>query len=266
MKKILVIFCLSILFISCKSSKEKQSISRGVVSEHAMVVSARKEASLIGLEMLKKGGNAFDAMVATELSLAVAYPFAGNLGGGGFMVYRTNKGEIGALDYREKAPLAAGKNLYLNENGEIIPDKSTLGAMSVGVPGTVAGMFAVHEKFGTLPIQDILLPIIDLAKKGIVVTRKQENRLKKYQPLFNKANKDSIAFEYHWKTNDTIKYFALAETLSRILKNGKAEFYEGETAKKLVEYIQNNGGIITAEDLKIMKQNGANQLNLNMMT
>ncbi len=250
MKKILIIFCLSILFISCKSIKEKQSISRGVVSEWAMVVSARKEASFIGLEMLKKGGNAFDAMVATELSLAVAYPFAGNLGGGGFMVYRTNKGEIGALDYREKAPLAASKNMYLDENGEIIPDKSTLGAMSVGVPGTVAGMFAVHEKFGTLPIQDILIPIIDLAKKGIVVTKKQENRLKKYQPLFIKANKDSIQFEHQWKTNDTIKYFALAETLSRILKNGKAEFYEGETAKKLVEYIQNNGGIITAEDLK----------------
>ena len=250
MKKILIIFCLSILFISCKSIREKQSISRGVVSEQAMVVSAREEASLIGLEMLKKGGNAFDAMVATELSLAVAYPFAGNLGGGGFMVYRTNKGEIGALDYREKAPLAASKNMYLDENGEIIPDKSTLGAMSVGVPGTVAGMFAVHEKFGTLPIQDILLPIIDLAKKGIVVTQKQENRLKIYQPLFNKANKDSIQFEYQWKTNDTIKYFALAETLSRILKNGKSEFYEGETAKKLVEYIQNNGGIITAEDLK----------------
>ncbi len=253
MKNFLAIFCFSILLISCKSVPDRKTVSRGVVSENAMVVSARQEASLIGLEMLKKGGNAFDAMIATELSLAVAYPFAGNLGGGGFMVYRTNKGEIGALDYREKAPLAASKNMFLDKNGYVIPDKSTLGAMSVGVPGTVAGMFAVHEKFGTLPIQDILLPIIDLAKKGIVVTKKQENRLKKYQPLFNKTNKDLIQFEHHWKTNDTIKYFVLAETLSRIMQNGKSEFYQGETAKKLVSFIQNNGGIITEEDLKKYK-------------
>ncbi|NNL16914.1 MAG: gamma-glutamyltransferase [Flavobacteriaceae bacterium] len=250
MKNFLVIFSLSILLISCKSVPEKRTINRGIVSEHAMVVSARKEASKIGLEILKKGGNAFDAMVATELSLAVAYPFAGNLGGGGFMVYRKNNGEIGALDYREKAPQAANKNMFLDENGEIIPAKSTLGAMSIGVPGTVAGVFAVHEKFGTLPIQDILSPIIELAKKGVVVTKKQENRLKKYQPLFKKVNKNSIQFGLQWKANDTIKYFALAATLSRILDHGKSEFYEGETAKKLVNYIQNNGGIMTEEDLK----------------
>ncbi len=249
MKRILLIISFSFLLISCKTTQEKQSYTRGVISEHAMVVSARKEASQIGLEILKKGGNAFDAMIATELSLAVAYPFAGNLGGGGFMVYRKNNGDIGALDYREKAPLAASKNMYLDENGNIIPEKSTLGAMSVGVPGTVAGMFAVHEKFGTLSIEEILIPVIELAKKGIVVTKKQADRLKYYQPLFSKANKDSIQFEYHWKANDTIKNKAFAETLSRIMQHGKEEFYTGETAKKLVDYIQDNGGIITLEDL-----------------
>ncbi len=250
MKRLLIILSLSLFFASCKTKLEKPPVLRGVISEHAMVVSARKEASKIGLEMLKKGGNAFDAMIATELSLAVAYPFAGNLGGGGFMVYRKNNGDIGAIDYREKAPLGASKNMYLDENGNVIPNKSTLGAMSVGVPGTVAGMFAVHEKFGTLPIQDIINPIIELAEKGIVVTKKQEDRLIKYQPQFNKANKDSIQFEYHWKANDTIKYTALAETLSRIMQHGKDEFYKGETAKKIVNYIQDNGGIITLEDLE----------------
>ena len=249
MRRLLLIISISILFISCKTTQKKQAITRGVISEQAMVVSARMEASQIGLEILKKGGNAFDAMIATELSLAVAYPFAGNLGGGGFMVYRTTNSELGALDYREKAPLAASKNMYLDENGNVIPGKSTLGILSVGIPGTVAGMFAVHEKFGTLAIQDILNPIIKLANKGVVVTKKQEARLKRYQPLFNKANKDSIQFEYHWKANDTIKHQALAETLSRISQNGKDEFYKGDTAKKLVNYIKENGGIITLEDL-----------------
>src|SRR4030065_2781401 len=111
-----------------------------------MVVSAREEASKIGVAIMKKGGNAFDAMIATELALAVAYPYAGNIGGGGFMVYRTNDGKTGALDYREKAPQAASKNMYLDENGNIIQGKSTLGAMAVGVPGTVDGLFKVHQK------------------------------------------------------------------------------------------------------------------------
>lgn len=249
MKRVLVILSLSMLFISCKTIQEKQPDTRGVISEQAMVVSARQEASQVGLEILKKGGNAFDAMIATEFALAVSYPFAGSLGGGGFMVYRKNNGDTGALDYREKAPLAAYKTMYLDESGNIIHNKSTLGAMSVGVPGTVAGMFAVHEKFGTLPIENILKPVIDIANKGIVVTKKQEVRLKKYQPQISEVNKDSIQFEYHWKASDTIKRRALAKTLNKIMQNGKDEFYNGETAKKLVTYIQNNGGIITLEDL-----------------
>ena len=247
MKKIVVFIAISLLIFSCKTSK-KEKIT-GLITQKAMVVSAREEVSKIGVAILKKGGNAFDAMVATELALAIAYPFAGNLGGGGFMVYRKNDGEIGALDYREKAPLAATKDMYLDENGQVIPNKSILGAMAVGVPGTIAGVFATHKKFGTLPISEILQPVIELAKKGVRVTKKQEKRIKNYQPLFLKANKDSIIFSKNWKENDTIKYPSLSETLIRIQKNGKDEFYKGETAKRLVNFIQENGGIITLEDL-----------------
>ena len=248
MKNKILLLVVSLLLITCKTAIEKEKTT-GLVTQKAMVVTARKEASKIGVEILKKGGNAFDAMVATELALAVAYPFAGNLGGGGFMVYRKNDGEIGALDYREKAPLAATKNMYLDASENVIKGKSTLGAMAVGVPGTIAGVFAVHKKFGTLSIEEILQPVIELAKRGVIVTKKQEKRIKNYQPLFLEANKDSILFSKSWQENDTIKYPALAETLTRIQQNGKEEFYNGETANRLVKFIQENGGIITLEDL-----------------
>ena len=163
--KIILLF----LLISCNQN----SNDRGLISNNAMVVSAREEASKIGIDILKKGGNAFDAMVATELALAVAYPYAGNIGGGGFMVYRSNKGEVGALDYREKAPLNATTNMYLDKDNNVIKDLSTIGGLAVGVPGTVAGIFEVHEKFGTLPLEDIFNPVIDLALQGVKVTKKQ---------------------------------------------------------------------------------------------
>jgi len=249
MKKSIASIFILLLFLGCKSTLKTIPQKKGLVTEHAMVVSARKEASKIGSDILKLGGNAFDAMVATELALAVAYPYAGNLGGGGFMVYRQSNGDIGSIDYREIAPLAATKNMYLDAEGNIIPNKSTQGAMAIGVPGTIAGVFAVHEKFGTLPIETILKPIIALAKKGVIITSKQEARIKEYQPLFRKINKDSIIFNRPWKTNDTIKYPALARTLERIMLNGKDEFYKGETAKILTQFIQENGGIITEEDL-----------------
>jgi gamma-glutamyltranspeptidase/glutathione hydrolase len=246
MKKnyILFLFAFLSIFYSCKKEKIV-----GLITEKAMVVSAREEASIIGSNILKKGGTAFDAMLATELALAVAYPYAGNIGGGGFMVYRKNDGEIGALDYREKAPLASSKDMYLDDNGNVIKGKSTLGAMAVGIPGTLAGVFEAHKKFGTLSIQEILEPVIALAKRGVVVTKKQENRIKYYQSAFLEANKDTILFNKNWKEKDTLKYPALAETLERISKNGKDEFYKGETAKRLVTFMQANGGIMTLEDL-----------------
>ena len=199
---------------------------------------------------MQKGGNAFDAMIATELALAVAYPFAGNIGGGGFMVYRKANGEIGSLDYREKAPIAASKDMFLDKKGDVIKGLSTESGLATGVPGTIAGMFAVHEKFGSLPMEELLKPVIELAKKGVIVTAKQEERLIKYNAAIIKANGENSLLSYPFKEKDTIKYEALAKTFERILKNGKSEFYEGETAVKLVDYLHSKGGIMTLEDLK----------------
>ena len=221
----------------------------GLVADKAMVVSAREEASKIGVGIIKKGGNAFDAMVATELALAVAYPFAGNIGGGGFMVYRKANGETGSLDYREKAPLSATKNMFLDKNGIIIPDKSTDSPLAIGVPGTIAGVFAVHEKMGSLPMSEIMKPVIELAEKGVIVTKKQEKSLNEYRESIIKANGKNTKFATVFKENDTIKYPALAETLKRIAQNGKEEFYTGETANKLIRYFKKIGAIITKEDL-----------------
>lgn len=252
MKKLIICCCLLLFFIQCKNNTKQESDIKfyGTIADHAMVVSARKEASEIGVEILKKGGNAFDAMIATELALAVAYPFAGNIGGGGFMVYRTNNGEKGALDYREKAPLAASKNMYLDKDSTIIDGKSTLGAMAIAVPGTIDGMFKVHEKFGTIPFSELIQPAIDLAKKGVVVTQKQADRLEKYKALFSKVNDTTILLDANWKMNDTIKYLNLAKTLERIRDSGRNGFYKGKTAALIINTIQKLGGIITYEDLE----------------
>ncbi|WP_422351666.1 gamma-glutamyltransferase [Flagellimonas sp.] len=235
-----------LLFIHCK---QQPAAPTGLVTEKAMVVSAREDASRIGSEVMQKGGNVFDAMVATELALAVAYPYAGNLGGGGFMVYRKNNGEIGGIDYREKAPLSAHKDMYLDSLGNVIPDMSTLGATAVGVPGTVAGVFAVHEKFGSLPMEELIKPVIALAKRGVVVTEKQAKRIGRYREKFMEVNGDSTKFAQEFQPGDTIKYPELAKTLTIIMENGKDGFYKGEVAEKLAGFIQEKGGFITVEDL-----------------
>ena len=252
MRQIITLLFLSFLFLQCRKQVEhnKNIKEYGMIAEKAMVVSARTEASKIGVDIMKKGGNAFDAMIATDLALAVAYPFAGNLGGGGFMVYRLNDGTTGALDYREKAPLAASRNMYLDDEGNIIKDKSTLGAMAVGIPGTIAGLFEVHKKFGTMPIEQLIQPAINIAIRGVIVTQKQAEQLNNYRNLFSVANNRTIHLDKEWKAGDTIKYPALANTLTRIQKNGRDEFYIGETAELLVDYIKNLGGIITKEDLE----------------
>lgn len=221
----------------------------GLVAQKAMVVSAREEASKIGVEIMKKGGNAFDAMVATELALAVAYPYAGNIGGGGFMVFRKANGEVGSLDYREKAPLAATKDMFLDKDKNVVKGKSTETPLAIGVPGTIAGVFAVHKKYGSLPMSEIMKPVIALAEKGVIVTQKQEQRLHDYRDVIIKANGEKTKFATVYKQNDTIKYPELAETLKRISKNGRDEFYKGKTAKILVHYLKKNGGIITLKDL-----------------
>ncbi len=249
MKKInpfILILFLPILF----SLNNTHHPKKPVTSTNGMVVSAKEEASQIGIEILKKGGNAFDAMVATELALAVAYPCAGNIGGGGFMVYRKANGEVGALDYREKAPLKATPNMYLDSAGNVIPNKSLLGGLAVGIPGTIAGIFEVHQKFGSLPMTTLIQPAIDLARKGIMISRYEAGRLASYKTLFNQVNKEEILFANDWKYKQILVQEQLAKTLESIQKNGRDEFYKGETAKKIVSFIQKNGGIISIEDLE----------------
>ena len=252
-KRIFSILTTITLLISCRNTPTEKHTSpeKGVVATHAMVVSAKEEASQIGLTILKKGGNAFDAMVATELALAVAYPNAGNIGGGGFMVYRLANGEKGALDYREKAPAKAHRDMYLAKDGNVIPDKSTLGALSVGVPGTIAGLFAVHQKFGSLPFAELIQPAIDLARNGVLITQLQvDSYMSKNVDLIKQANNYVTPFENGWKAGERFKYEEFAQTLERIRDNGKAEFYEGETAKRIVAYVQELGGILSLDDLK----------------
>lgn len=237
----LLIFLFFTLF--CQAQK-------GLITSKAMVVSAREEASQIGVEIMKKGGNAFDAMVATELALAVSYPYAGNISGGGFMVYRLNSGETGALDYREKAPMKASKDMYLDANGNVIPNLSVNGALSVGVPGTIAGLFEVHKKFGKLSIEEIMTPVIGLAENGVVITSKQLKQITDNQQDIIKVSGDKTIYSKTFKVGDTIKYPAMATTLKRIMKNGKDEFYKGATAEKMVAFLRSKGGIISMEDLE----------------
>ncbi|WP_339659973.1 gamma-glutamyltransferase [Croceibacter atlanticus] len=249
MRIYLSLLFLCIVALSCKTKPEpKKTPIYGPIAENAMVVSARAEASKIGSEILEQGGNAFDAMFATEMALAVTFPFAGNLGGGGFMVYRLENGETGALDYREKAPLLASKTMYQDKNGNIIPNLSTVGAKAVGVPGTIAGIFEAHRTFGSMPIDSLLMPVIKLAEQGYVITKNQKERLEYYAPVFDSVNGKTTL--YSETLTDTVKNIALAKTLKRIATNGENEFYTGETGQKLVKFLSEKDGLITLEDLK----------------
>ncbi len=232
------------------TTKPQTAKPTGLVSEKAMVVSARSEASKIGIDILKRGGTAFDAMIATEVALAVAYPSAGNISGGGFAVYRKANGETGALDYREKAPLAAHRDMYLDEKGNVIPGLSRVGAKAVGVPGTVAGIFAMHEKFGTLPMKELIQPAIDLARSGVLVTPYFQKTLARVKDSINKVSGKGTLLTKDYNVGDKIVFSALADTLSRIAKNGRSEFYQGKTAQMMVDFLQARGGYITLDDLK----------------
>jgi gamma-glutamyltranspeptidase/glutathione hydrolase len=245
-----LVLCALILF-SCGEKGSRPKARQGLIAEKAMVVSAREEASQIGVEILKKGGNAFDAMMATEMALAVTFPFAGNLGGGGFMVYRMADGSVGSIDYREMAPQAACKDMFLDENGEVIPNLSTKGALASGVPGTIAGIFEAQAKFGKLSPDVILQPVIDLAKSGFVITSRQAERLQNARNQFIEVNGAETFFNRDFSEGDTLRIPVLAATLERIAKNGRDEFYKGETAQILAKHIQENGGIITEEDISL---------------
>ena len=241
LKFLFIIYLILIHFLGC-TNLENEPI--------AAVVSARKEASDIGIAIMAKGGNAFDAMIATDLALSVCYPNAGNLAGGGFFVFRKANGEKGSLDYREKASENATKNMFLDNNRNIIPDKSTLGGMAVGVPGTVAGLFEIYERMATLPWASLVQPAIDLAEKGFVVTKKQENSLNSKRSDFIKVNGKETFYGYKFKAGDTVKNNAIASTLKIIQKNGKKGFYEGPIAKIIVDKVKKTGGIISLNDMK----------------
>jgi len=241
----------SLLLVSCDHNPSSTIHAEELeIYNQAAVVSARKEASDIGTTILKKGGNAFDAMIATELALAVSYPFAGNISGGGFMVYRMSDGKIGSIDYREVAPSATHKDYYLDEEGNVIRGKSILGATAVGIPGTVSGLFEVHKKFGTLPIEELIQPAISLARNGIVVTERQAQSFAYYDSIFTVVNLKPLALFHQKKAGDTIVFEALANTLETIQRKGEQAFYQGELAKKMVSFLQSNGGAHTLEDFK----------------
>lgn len=220
--------------------------------EKGMVVSAHPLASEAGAKILKMGGNAFDAVVATQFALAVVYPQAGNLGGGGFLVGVKNNGEKIALDYRETAPKNASRDMYLDKKGKANTDLSQNGRLAVGVPGSVSGMFFTHQKFGKLPMNVLIQPAIDLAEKGFAITEKEANLLNATKEDFLKHNQFQTAFtkEIPWKQDDILIQKELANTLKLIQRNGEKAFYEGENAQLIIDEMKRGNGIISLEDLK----------------
>ncbi len=224
---------------------------KNVTIIHGCVVSAQPLASEVGLAILKRGGNAFDAMIATQLALAVVYPGAGNLGGGGFTLARTQKGSLIALDYREMAPAKAGRNMYIDSAGNARTDLSQNGHLSSGVPGTVAGLFAEY-KYAKLPFKELIQPAIDLAQKGFAVTKGEAYSFNSNKEDFIKYSTKPTAFikQTDWKEGDTLFQPELAKTLIRIRDNGAKGFYEGETAKFIVEEMQRGNGMVSYDDLR----------------
>lgn len=227
------------------------TIQKEVTARRGAVVSAHPLASQAGLLMLQAGGNAIDAAIATQLALAVVYPNAGNLGGGGFMVARLASGQTLALDYRETAPAKAHRDMYLDAQGNAIAEKSINGHLASGVPGTVAGLFE-SMAYAKLPFHKLVQPAIDLAEKGFVISTREANALNELQPELARYNTRPTAFQRNrsWKAGDTLYQPELAQTLVRIREQGAKGFYEGETARLLVAEMQRGGGIITLDDLK----------------
>ncbi|GAB3820887.1 gamma-glutamyltransferase [Pontibacter rugosus] len=216
-----------------------------------MVVSAHPLASAVGAEVMKRGGNAADAAVAVQFALAVVYPDAGNIGGGGFLVLRQNDGSIAALDYREKAPAAARREMYQSDNGEVIEGLSQNGHLAAGVPGTVDGMVKLHEKYGSMPWQELVQPAIELAAKGFPLTQKEARKLNEQRLNFIRYSslRPEFILKDHWAEGDTLRLPGLAEALERIREEGRAGFYEGKTAELIEAEMERGGGIITKEDL-----------------
>lgn len=224
------------------------------VKNKGVVVSAHPLASEAGAKMLKQGGNSFDAVIATQLALAVVYPQAGNIGGGGFLVATTSDGKKLALDYRETAPSKASFDMYWDKNGNANTDLSQNGRLAVGVPGSISGMFETM-KYAKLPFSKLIEPAIDLAAKGFAITEQEAGLLNSHKQDFLKHNKNKIAFvkDQNWKAGDLLIQPELAATLKRIQKVGEKEFYEGRTSQLIVSEMKNGNGIIQSQDLKNYK-------------
>ena len=226
-------------------------IQKTITCSNGAVVSAHPLASKAGISVLKQGGNAIDAAIATQLALAVVYPGAGNIGGGGFMIARLQSGKNLALDYREKAPAAASRDMYLDSAGNPRMSLSEYGHLASGVPGTVAGLFA-SLKYAKLPFKTLIAPAIELAEKGFAITEAEAKSLNAIKNSLVKYNTVQPVFvrDIAWKAGDTLIQKDLAATLRRIRDGGQKGFYEGETARLIVEEMQRGKGLVTYEDLK----------------
>jgi gamma-glutamyltranspeptidase / glutathione hydrolase len=241
-----------LLFLSILSCREPDLHAPGLLTEQAMVVTAHPLASAVGTDILRRGGNAVDAAVAVEFALAVVYPDAGNIGGGGFMVLRFSDGTTDALDYRETAPAAAHRDMYLNKKGRFDEDLSLKGHLSAGVPGTVDGMVRLHDRYGTLPWAELLEPAIALAEGGFPLTKKEADKFNDYRREFLLYNtrRPEFALKNRWQQGDTLRLHDLAQTLRLIRDAGRAGFYEGPTADHILAEMERGGGIISREDLQ----------------
>ena len=243
-------------FMACQPIPQQNIHTKkvfGTIAKNGMIASAHPLASAVGVEILKKGGNAADAAVAVFFALAVVYPRAGNIGGGGFAVCRWNTGEKTSLDFRETAPKAATKDMYLDKEGNAQIHLSLVGHLAAGVPSSVDGMVELHKKYGKLTWTELLQPSIDLAEKGFAITQNEAEYLDKYQADFiaqNPINLPKHFIKTKWNQGDMLYQTDLAKTLKRIQIDGRKGFYEGETAYLLLQEIQKGNGIITYEDLQ----------------
>jgi len=224
-----------------------------VRGNNGVVSSSSRIASEVGIDIMKKGGNAVDAAVATAFAMAVTWPTAGNIGGGGFLIYHGADGEATAFDFREKAPLASTKTMYLDEDGNIRDNSNHASILATGVPGTVAGLELAHKRFGSLEWEVLLQPAIDLARDGMPISwglSDSFKRLNNYWEMYPSSAKIFLKEDgSFYEPGDTWKQPDLAATLERIQANGKDGFYKGETARMTADFMSANGGIITLEDL-----------------
>ena len=253
MKKALVLLLISSNFVFAQFTDIK-IVKEIRTKDKGLVVSAHPLASEAGAKVMKMGGNAFDAVIATQYALAVVYPQAGNIGGGGFLVGVKKTGEKFTIDFRETAPAKASRDMYLDKKGNANTDLSQNGRLAVGIPGSVAGFYATL-KHAKLPMAKLIQPAIDLAEQGFAITEKEANLLNNQMQYFNEHNKIQTVFQKKnkWKQGDILIQKDLAETLKLIQKNGAKGFYEGKTAELIVAEMKHGNGIITLNDLKNYK-------------